>query len=71
MRWYGNWWGIEIMADDEEDVAVLKALTERLPAEAEGSYTDGQWEYVDGYKGESWEGWHPAVQPLATLTLKR
>ena len=41
MKWHGRWWGIRVIAENDEDNALLWKVIERLPLKAESSYEDG------------------------------
>lgn len=42
MKWEGRWWGIRIVAENDDDNTVLWKLIERLPTKAKSSYEDGE-----------------------------
>ena len=52
MKWLSSWWGIEILAEDEDDERVLKSLVELLPLQADSSYDDGVLEIGDKTRNE-------------------
>ena len=41
MKWHGYWWGVVLLAEDEEDAELLTTLGEALPHKAAHRYDDG------------------------------
>ena len=41
MKFATAWWGVQILAETEEDKTLLAALVESLPSKASSSYEDG------------------------------
>lgn len=41
MKWKADWHGIQLLAETDEDMGILKELQDRLPAKAETWYEDG------------------------------
>lgn len=41
MKFATAWWGVQILAETEEDKELLAALVESLPSKASSSYEDG------------------------------
>ena len=50
MKWTGNWWGIEILAENEEDNSAIDALLARLEKKPTETYVYGDLE-VETEKG--------------------
>ncbi len=42
MKWEGRWWGVRIIAENDDDNAVLWKLLERLPGKAASAYEAGE-----------------------------
>jgi hypothetical protein len=42
MRWRAHWWGTEILAETEDDEALLEQLMFRLPGRAFKAYGSGE-----------------------------
>lgn len=41
MKFATAWWGIQILAESDEDKDILQSLFDRLPEEADVSYENG------------------------------
>jgi len=48
MKWFADWWGVEISAENESDEVFLRELVERLPKDADVSHVDGKIDVGDG-----------------------
>ena len=42
MKWEGRWWGIRIIAENDDDAIMLMELSQKIPAKAASSYEDGE-----------------------------
>jgi hypothetical protein len=56
MKWSTAWWGIQILAETEEDKKILEKLTNSLNPNADNSYEKGEYCVVDvnNYQEDVW-----------------
>ena len=47
MKWKASWWGIQILAETEEEKKVLNNLCSHVPERAVDYYDDGVFSVVD------------------------
>jgi len=41
MKWFSEWWGIQLVAESESEVKLLKELNDKLDDKASTAYEDG------------------------------
>jgi len=70
MKWATSWWGIQIMADSDEDAELLMALQAKLPEHTQDCYENGILKEATPTDSDCFDGDAIANSPV-TLEFQR